>query len=334
MRFHRPKTSVVAALTAALALLAACGDDSESAEPGASATPAASGSQSGTPTPTPSKVSVSTSLDAIKASGDFGDPPKVTFKAPFAVDKTRSEDLVTGDGPTVAEGDSVEVSYAGYNGRTGKQFDESFSGGQPVTFSLSQVVPGFSKGLVGHRQGSRVLIAMPGSDGYDGSGGNPQIDVQVGDTLVFVVDLVGVPLDGPDGEAVKPKAGLPTVTDKDGVPEVTIPKADPPATLQIQPLIKGEGPVVAETDTITFNYRWYAWDGRLLEQSYGAAPASYALSGLLPGMQKGLVDQTVGSRVLLVIPPAEGYPDGNATPKVEAGETLVIVVDLLFTQAQ
>ena len=51
-------------------------------------------------------------------------------------------------------------------------------------------------------------------------------------------------------------------------------------------------------------------------------------------MVKGLTGQTVGSRVLLVIPPADGYPDGNATPSVKPGETLVLVVDLLFAQGQ
>ena len=60
------------------------------------------------------------------------------------------------------------------NGRTGKKFDESFTNGQPVAFSLAQVVPGFSKGLVGQHKGSRVVIAMPGKDGYDPMGGNPQ----------------------------------------------------------------------------------------------------------------------------------------------------------------
>jgi peptidylprolyl isomerase len=51
-------------------------------------------------------------------------------------------------------------------------------------------------------------------------------------------------------------------------------------------------------------------------------------------MVKGLTDQTVGSRVLLVIPHTDGYPDGNATPSIKPGETLVMVVDLLFTQGQ
>jgi hypothetical protein len=63
-------------------------------------------------------------------------------------------------------------------------------------------------------------------------------------------------------------------------------------------------------------------DGRLLEETYGDKPATTALSGLLPGMVKGLTGKTVGSRVLLVVPPDQGYPDGNDKPKIEKGETL------------
>ena len=71
----------------------------------------------------------------------------------------------------------------------------------------------------------------------------------------------------------------------------------------------------------------------MLEQTYGAKPATAALASLVPGLQKGLVGQKVGSRVLVVVPPAEGYPQGNATPKVDPGDTLVFVVDVLFTSA-
>ena len=42
-------------------------------------------------------------------------------------------------------------------------------------------------------------------------GGNPQAGIEVGDTLIFVVDLVDVQLAGPKGSTVQPKAGLPTV---------------------------------------------------------------------------------------------------------------------------
>jgi len=216
----------------------------------------------------------------------------------------------------------------------GKKFDESFSTGKPVAFSLDQVVPGFNKGLTGQRKGSRVLVAMPGSDGYDASGGNAQAGIEVGDSLIFVVDLVDVQLPGPSGDPVAAKAGLPTVSGPTGKPTISVPKSKAPTKLVVQPLIKGHGTKVGASDTITFNYRWQRWsDGKLIEQSYGGKAASYQLSGLVTGMQKGLVGQPVGSRVLLVIPPAEGYPDGNAQPKIDKDETLVMVVDLLFTQA-
>ena len=123
------------------------------------------------------------------------------------ISKTQTKVISEGDGPAIKEGASVTVDYEGINGRTGKTFDNSFERGEPATFDLAQVVPGFGKGLVGQKQGSRVLIGITGPDGYDASGGNPQIDVQVGDTLLFVVDVVAVPLDGPEGEEVGPEGG-------------------------------------------------------------------------------------------------------------------------------
>jgi peptidylprolyl isomerase len=329
------KSLTVLGLSAALLLVGCSKDDAATSASSASPAPSASASASAKASPSASapKVGTSDNFDQVSVTGGYGKTPKVTVKKPYAIDKTRTKVLSPSNGAVVEAGQTVKVNYYGVNGRTGKKFDESFSSGQPVAFSLDQVVPGFSKGLTGQRKGSRVLIAMPGSDGYDASGGNEQAGIKVGDTLVFVVDLVDVQLSGPAGATVKPKAGLPTVTGATEKPTITIPKTDPPSKLVVQPLIKGTGPKVGATDTITFNYRWQAWkDGRLIEQSYGAKPASYQLSGLVPGMQKGLAGQTVGSRVLLVIPPAQGYPKGNANPKIEENETLVMVVDLLFTQ--
>jgi peptidylprolyl isomerase len=335
------RAAVVLGVASSLLLLFGCSKDKPAetppASPSASATsPSATPSKttpSATPTPKPKPIKASDNFDKVSVSGAFGEAPKVKVDSPWAIDKTRTKVLEPGKGPVVGEGQSVEVNYYGVNGRTGKKFDESFSRGQPIAFSLAQVVPGFSKGLVGQRQGSRVLIAMPGKDGYDAMGGNPQAGIKVGDTLVFVVDLVDVQLPGPEGAAVQPKEGLPTVADKGGQPQVTIPESAPPTSLQVQPLIKGKGKKVGANDTITFNYMWVRWsDGKVLEQTYGGKPATTELSSLLPGMVKGLTDQTVGSRVLLVIPPADGYPDGNATPSIKPGETLVLVVDLLFAQ--
>jgi peptidylprolyl isomerase len=338
VRSFPARVIAVLGLSAAL-VLAACGDEDDAATP--SASPSASASTpsstpsttpSASPTPKPKPVKPSSNFDKVTVTGGYGEAPKVKVDKPWAIDKTRTKVLDPSKGAVVKENQTVEVNYYGVNGRSGEMFDESFSARRPIAFNLGQVVPGF-KGLVGQRQGSRVLIAMPGSDGYDPSGGNPQAGIEVGDTLIFVVDLVGVQLAGPEGQQVTPKAGLPKVTEKDGQPQITIPKTDPPKELQVQPLIKGKGRKVGENDTITFDYRWVRWsDGKTLEESYSGEPANAALGTLLPGMVKGLTGQAVGSRVLLVIPPADGYPDGNPTPSVAPAETLVMVVDLLFTE--
>jgi peptidylprolyl isomerase len=342
VRSSRVPALLAAGLAGVLFSLTACGDDepgsSDSPTPTAPAsTPAGSASPTASASPTPSEtptpVPVANNFAKVKVTGGFGETPKVKIDTPWAIDQTRVEVLQPSEGPPASGTGMVEVNYYGVNGRTGKKFDDSFSRGDSVAFSLDQVIPGFKKGLTAQRQGSRIMIAMPGSDGYDATGGNEQAGIKVGDTLLFVVDLVAVELSGPVGKPVTPAPGLPTVTENDGKVEIAIPPTDPPKSLVVQPLIAGQGAKVGKSDQIIFDYRWVAWkDGRLLEETYTTKPATSELAELLPGMVKGMTGQRVGSRVLLVIPPAQGYPDGNPKPAIEKGETLVMVVDLLFTQ--
>ncbi len=331
-----PKGIAVAGLACAALALAACGGTSTTASstsPSASAAPSSAGSATPSASPAPS-IKASDNLDAIKVTGDYGKEPKVSFKAPWAIDKTRTRVEIPSTGPVVAAGSMVTVNYYGVDARTGKVFDQSFKRGQPVSFSLAQVVPGFQKGLVGQHQGSRVTIAMPGSDGYDSSGGNAQAGINVGDTLIFVVDITQAQLTGPSGQAQPQKPGLPTVTDKNGVPTLTVPKTAPPKTTTSEVVIKGTGPKVGASDTVTINYLWQTWDGRKLETTYGDKPAQLAMAQALAGLKKGLVGQTAGSRVLIVVPPgADGYPNGNTKPPISKTDTLVFVVDILFTAA-
>lgn len=322
-------------MAVAALVLGACGKnqpagEASPAQPTAPTTPTASA----TPTPTPEPIKPSNNLDAIKVEGEPLKEPKVTVPAPWAIDQTRTKVLKAGDGATVLENGSVEVNYYGVNGRTGKKFDDSFSRGQAVVFPLDQVVPGFKKGLANQKVGSRVLIAMPGQDAYDQMGGNPQADIQVGDTLVFVADIISTTLSKPEGDPVAAKPGLPTVTDSGGKPKVALPGGQPPSQLVSQPIIQGKGKKVAASDQITVNYQSVAWStGQVVEETYGKQPQSGPLNKLIAGWQEGLVDKTVGSRILLVVPPDKAYPEGNETPKINKGETLVYVVDILYTEA-
>lgn len=316
--------------------LSGCSDSkpAESASPSAATSPtSAAPSESPSATPTqPAKVA--DNLDDIHVEGKPGEKPAVSVPTPWAIKDTQAKvlDPAPEGAQKVASGDTVIVHYAGVDGRTGETFDESYTkGAGPATFPLSGVVQGFKKGLEGQSVGSRVLIAMTGADGYDSQGGSPQAGIQVGDTLIFVVDIVGVQLREPAGDAQPQDAALPQVSEGTGKPTLTIPQGyAAPAETVAKTIIAGKGEKVAEGDVVTVNYQVTSLkSGKVLEETYGEAPQQGALSGLIPCWSQGLVDKTVGSRVLLVCPPATAYPEGNATPKIESGDTLIYVVDLL-----
>ena len=120
-------------------------------------------------------------------------------------------------------------------------------------------------------------------------------------------------------------------------PTITIPKTAAPKTLQVKTLIKGtgrgreEGPV---DSSVQYTGRDLA-DRKVLRLLVVAQRASaFTTIGegqVITGWDTGLVGQTVGSRVLLVIPPADGYgTTGALAPAgIKGTDTLVFVVDIL-----
>lgn len=316
-------------------VLAACSSPASGTTPSATASESASATPSASASATPtSTVKVSDSLDAITVKGTQPAKPKVSVDAPFAIDKTRVEVLEAGSGAKAQADGYVTVNYYGVNGRTGKMFEESFSDGTPVTFSLAQVIAGFKDGLTGQAAGSRVLIAMPGTDAYDASPTSGPEGYEAGDTLIFVVDIADVSLAEPSGKTITPPAGLPTVSEGTGKPTVTIPATPAPTKLVSQTLIEGTGNKVTKDDAIMARYVGYSWKtGKLIDDGFDT-PTIGALSSTVPGWQSGLVGKPVGSRVMLVLPPEDGFPEGSNDPPIEAGDTIVYVVDLLFASSQ
>lgn len=338
----RRAAALTAALCSAALLLTACGSNdkssdkpspsaSSSASAGASATPSAGASASASLTPTKAATTI-TNLDAISVTGAAGKAPTVKADWPVKIAKTTSKVLTAGSGRTVDAGATVTVNYVGMNARTGKAFDSSYSRGKAASFALDQVVPGFKKGLAGKKVGDRVLVMMPGSDGYDSQGGAAQVGINKGDSLIFVVDIKDASFATAQGAAVTPAAGLPSVRVKNNVPQISIGSAKKPSGLVVQPLIKGaDSRKVTAKDVVQVKYRTWSWTGgELIEDGYSGNGVSGQMSGVIEGWKKGLVGQTVGSRVMLVVPPSMAYPRGNATPQIGPGETLVYVIDILF----
>ena len=101
-------------------------------------------------------------------------------------------DLEVGDGDEATPGSIVEVHYVGHSWSTGAQFDASWDRGDTFKFGLGkgQVIKGWDEGVAGMRVGGRRRITIPPAMGY-GKRGFPPV-IQSDETLVFVVDLVGV----------------------------------------------------------------------------------------------------------------------------------------------
>lgn len=321
------------------ASLAACGKDDATPAASGSGTPAASSpatpaaSSSASPAATPSvKPTVIKDLSALTVTpATVGKEPKVTAKWPLAIEKTTVKVLTPGTGAAVEKGTTVSVNYQGTNARDGKVFDSSWARKEAATFSLTQVVPGFTKAIEGQKLGSRVLVMMTAADGYGPNGGSPQAGIQKDDNLVFVIDILD------QTQKIAPKAGLPTVTDVKGAPTISKPAGKAPTKLTVQPLTKAPGKAqkITAKDTVQVQYRAWNWaDGKLLQDDYATGPEIGALSQLIPAWQKGLVGQSVGSRVMIVAPPAEAYgAEGNKAQKIPANATIVYVIDVLAAQA-
>jgi peptidylprolyl isomerase len=149
---------------------------------------------SATTVPTSPKGTVSkqddASLPKVGTNTDGKAPSLTVPTAKTAPTKLVSNYVIEGSGKTVTSTDTVVVHYVGALWKTGKQFDNSYTKGQPVSFTLSQLsVKGLAQGITGKKAGSRVLLVIPPSLGF---GSTAQTGIPANSTLVFAVDILAV----------------------------------------------------------------------------------------------------------------------------------------------
>ncbi|MFD1933507.1 MULTISPECIES: FKBP-type peptidyl-prolyl cis-trans isomerase [Nonomuraea] len=101
-------------------------------------------------------------------------------------------DIVEGDGPEAKAGHSVQVHYVGVSFSSGEEFDSSWNRGTPFEFPLGggRVIAGWDQGVAGMKVGGRRKLVIPPHLGYGDRGAGRAI--KPGETLIFVVDLLGV----------------------------------------------------------------------------------------------------------------------------------------------
>ena len=286
---------------------------------------------------TPSKGSVLGQV-AVTGGSDTTAPTVSVKPKPLTVTETTTRVLKAGTGPQVKSDEIVSLKYVLVNGKDSSVLDTNF-GKQNLGLNLGSgdLLPGLKKGLTNAKVGSRILVAMPPKDAF-GTQGNTDIKVAGTDTIVFLMDVLSAqkPLASAQGKAVKPAAGLPAVKVEEGKPAtITIPKGKKPPTRTVgQLLIQGDGAKVEAGQTIRVTYTGALWkDGKVFDSSANS-PQKYfetviGKQQVIKAWDTQLVGKTVGSRVLMVVPPADGYGAAGSPPKISGTDTLVFVVDIL-----
>ncbi len=316
--------ALIAVPLLACVVLAGCG----------SSKPAASSSSS-------SPSSSSSANSSVTATGSFGKAPTVDIPKAKAGGTLAVKTLIQGTGPALTKSDALAANYVVYSwdGMSSSQKASTF-GASPTL--IGQTLPGLETALIGKKVGSRILAVIPPAQGF-GASGNPQAGITGTTTLVFVVDLLKAYSDTASASGTQVSNGggtLPTVSAKAGsAPTMTFPSSPPPSGLVTKTLIKGNGPTVAKGDLVVAQYVGYIWrtkkpfssgssswsSGSLVGFVDGASPAQ-----IIPGWDKGLIGQTVGSRVILSIPPADGYGSaGSPQAGIKSTDTLAFVVDII-----
>jgi peptidylprolyl isomerase len=319
------KIASIAVIVALAASLAACSSTGEAAIKGC--TPAKSGSVS----------------DSITVSSNFGKTPKVTVHAPIKkVSTTQRTVIKVGTGAVALKGKKVTADFAIYNGTTGKELTSTGFDGKTVPFTMdtTEFLPGLVKTLQCSRVGTRVVGVIPPADAFKSSGSS-SLGIGAKDEMVFVADVVSVapaspkPLKTATGTTVAPLAGFPPVKfSAAGDPTVTIPKAAQPTKFEEETLIQGKGAKVAANANVIVNYQLVLWrTGKVVagNDTYATSqPATFPLTGVVPGFSQAIVGKAVGSRLLVVIPPALGYGSGGSpSAGIKGTDDLVFVVDIL-----
>ena len=264
-------------------------------------------------------------------SGD--DTPVIAAgKGSEPTDKVLVKTLKQGDGAVVCPGATIKANYVGALW-DGTVFDSSYQKGQPIEFSLNQVVKGWTYGLAHTHVGDRVQLVIPASLGY---GAQARGNIPANSTLVFVVDIVGVATQDIADDSVLSSgvatgeelpAGI-TVTGEPGAePTLSIDESvSAPTEQKMYTIYKGAGEALTADQTFLYKQVVGGFGANGQTQSSWSQEALQA-----PVAQADVAGVTVGSRVLIVvpIPPQDAQSGQQATP----AQATVFVVDIVGTSS-
>lgn len=278
------------------------------------------------------------------ASAEEGIPTALSFPTPLVTKGTEISVLDAGEGYRAAEGATVDFQVAAYLGSSGQLLTAStYLADQPVRRLISADIPDyFSQVLSCVQAGERLIITDTIQAVF---GPIPEDDlVQNDSTAVLVVDVVHVFPAQADGTLQPLVDGAPMIVQTpSGRHGVSVPMGQAPEDLVVYTVKKGSGATLTEGDLVVAHFTGVVWETK---QTFASSfdqnvPLTITLvngsveganGGVPQGVFEGLVGQTVGSQVAIVVPPALGYPAGQQPAGVPEGATLIYVFDILGIQ--
>ena len=250
-------------------------------------------------------------FDRVAVSGRVGAKPTIDIKAPLEVDGFKARVIEEGSGREITEGSPVLVSITAFDGTNGRMLSES---GRPQMslgiVGSDQISSDLAMLVTGKREGSRILAFRTVAMG-DGSPNTMEIDVvdilpsiATGTSVDATVGPMSVEM-SPEGPLISHIATL-------------------PGGVTTQTLMKGDGVKVHEGDRVVAQFTVLGWtDGVVRVNTWETGvPAVVNLNTAMKGLANALVDQKVGSRLAITIPPDLAAGD----------DTLCVVIDILGTE--
>ena len=276
--------------------------------------------------------------------GEPQTPPLLTFPTPLVTSGTEISTVRSGEGVTAGEGSAVDFHVAAYLGSGGQLLTASnYVPDQPVRRVIESGSDDyFSNALRCVTTGDRLIITDQVAAVF---GAIPEDElVQNDSTVVLVIDVLQAYPPKAEGarEALVDNAPM-IVQHPSGRHGVSVPMGSAPDELVVYTVKKGVGPALTEGDKVVTHFTGVVWETK---QTFSSSfeqntPVTLTLldgsagrgnGGVIGGVFTGLVGQTVGSQVAIVVPPELGYPEGNQPAGVADGSTLIYVFDILGVQ--
>ena len=281
------------------------------------------------------------SANLVTASGSFGSSPTVDFPTPLRTDGPQSAVIDEGAGKPIAAGQFVDFQVSVFNALDGELITQSSydAAQEPIRRAAGSDVDLLAESLQCASVGSRLAVTGTIENVF-GSGNLPaELGIADDDPIVLVFDVQAAYLGRANGTPQLGASGIPAVVSApDGRPGITVPNEEPPTELRAHTLVLGSGAALAEGDRAVLHYTGLLWStSTIFDSSWDrGAPATFTMAsfiddpnGVVPGLAQGLIGTTIGSQVIVVIPPELGYPEGQSPASIPAGATMVFVVDVL-----